>query len=173
MATVLCMQGFARERARPLPNQMQWNQLLRYYFRAISGCEVWSVAGDGGVDDARPEVDAASDGLGLLEALLAEPVGDGERAGAVVAHDGDGLFFVELVEGARADLIHGHEDAVGEVRGGVLPGLADVEQKRRVLGGELLFELVDGDLKFHGLRIKDGVRLPNVVRDLRGLMRVA
>ena len=90
-----------------------------------------------------------------------------------MTHDGDRLFFVELVEGARAALIHGHEDAVGEVRGGVLPGLADVEQKRRVLGGELLFELVDGDLKFHGLRIKDGVRLPNVVRDLRGLMPVA
>ena len=84
-----------------------------------------------------------------------------------MAHDGDRLFFVELVEGARADLIHGHEDAVGEVRGGVLPGLADVEQKRWVVGGELLFELVDGDLKVHGLRIKDGMYLSNVVRELR------
>jgi hypothetical protein len=66
-----------------------------------------------------------------------------------MAHDGDGLVFVELVEGACADLIHGHEDAVGEVGGGVLPRLADVEEKRWVLGGELLFELVDGDLKVH------------------------
>jgi hypothetical protein len=70
----------------------------------------------------------------------------------VVAHDGDGLVFVELVEGARAYLIHGHEDAVGDMCGGVLPGLADVEQKRWVLGGELLFELVDGDLKVHGFK---------------------
>ena len=139
------------------------------YFGVTSVYEVdLLVPRNGGVDDAGPEVDAAGDGLCFLEALLTEPVGDGERAGAVVAHDGDGLVFVELVEGARADLIHGHEDAVGEVRGGVLPGLADVEQKRWVLGGELLFELVDGDLKVHELRIKDGMFLSNVVRDLRG-----
>jgi hypothetical protein len=45
-----------------------------------------------------------------------------------------------------------------------------------VLGGELLFELVDGDLKFHGLRIKgsaprrgvgvSGHELSSIVRDL-------
>lgn len=116
-------------------------------------CELL-VAGDSGVDGAGPEVDAAGDGLGLGEALFAEPVGDGERARAVMAQDGDGLVFVELVEGARADLVHGHEEAVGDVRGRVLPGLADVEEKRRVLGGELLFELVDGDFEVHELRIK-------------------
>ena len=73
-----------------------------------------------------------------------------------MAHDGDGLLFVELIEGAGADFVHGHEEAVGEVRGGVLPGLADVEEKRRVVGGELLLELVDGDFEVHGLRIKGG-----------------
>ena len=71
-----------------------------------------------------------------------------------MAHDGNGLFFVELVEGAGADFVHRHEEAVGEVRGGVLPGLADVEEKRRVVGGELLLELVDGDFEVHRLRIK-------------------
>ena len=111
------------------------------------------VTGDGGVDDARPEVDAAGDGLRFFETLLTEPVGYGEGARAVVAHDDDGLVFVELIEGARADLIHRHKDAVGDVRGGVLPGLADVEEKRRVLRRELLFELVDGDFEVHGLRI--------------------
>jgi len=111
------------------------------------------VAGDGGVDDLGPEVDAARDGLGLGEALLAEPVGDGERAGAVMAHDGDGLIFVELVEGAGGDLVHGDVRGVGDVRGGVFPGLADVEEQWWVVGGELLFELVDGDFEVHELRI--------------------
>ena len=63
----------------------------------------------------------------------------------MVAEDGDGLIFVELVEGAGADFVHGHEDAVGDARSGVLPRLADVEEKRWVLGGELLFELVYSD----------------------------
>ena len=103
------------------------------------------IAGDGRVDDRGPEVDAAADGLSLGETLVAKPIGDGEGAGAVVAEDGDGLIFVELVEGARADLIHGHENAVRDARGGVFPGLSDVEEKRRVFGGELLFELVNGD----------------------------
>lgn len=107
------------------------------------------VAGDGGVDDAGPEVDAAGDGLRLFEALLTEPVGDGERARAVVAEDGDGLVFVELVEGAGADFVHGHEEAAGDLRGLELPGFANVEEEWRVFGGELLFELVDGDLEVH------------------------
>jgi len=108
-----------------------------------------SVAGDGGVDDTGPKVDAALDGLGLFEALLSEPVGDGQGAGSVMAHDDDGLLFVELVEGARGDLVHGDERAAGDVRGLVLPRLADVEEKRRMLGVELLFELVDGDFEVH------------------------
>lgn len=66
-----------------------------------------------------------------------------------MTEDGDRLVFVELVEGARADFVHGHENAVGDARGGVLPRLADVEEKRRVLGGELLLELVYGDFQIH------------------------
>ena len=107
------------------------------------------VAGNRGVDDLGPEVDAAFDGLGLLEALLTEPVGDGQRASSVMAHDDDGLLFVELVEGARGDLVHGDESAAGDVRGLVFPRFADVEEKRWMLGGELLFELVDCDFEVH------------------------
>jgi hypothetical protein len=35
-----------------------------------------SVAGDGGVDEARPGFDASGEGLGLIEALSAQPHGD-------------------------------------------------------------------------------------------------
>jgi hypothetical protein len=73
--------------------------------------------------------------LGLVEALLAEPCGDRERASAVVAEDEDGGVFVELLVGAAGDLIHGDEGAAFDVRGGVLPGLADVEEEWWVLGG--------------------------------------
>lgn len=123
-------------------------------FAAVSRLGPRSVARDCGVDGAGPEVDAAGDGLGFCEALLAKPVGDGEGARAVVAEDGDGLIFVELVEGARGDFVHWDERAVGDVGGGVFPGLADVEKKRGVAGGELLFELVDGDLEVHGERVE-------------------
>ena len=97
----------------------------------------------------RPEVDAAGDRLRLLKALLTEPIGDGERTVAVVAEDGDGLIFVELGECARGDVAHGNERAVGNLRGLELPGFAHIEEKWRVFGGELLFELVDGDLEIH------------------------
>src|ERR1700723_179932 len=84
------------------------------------------VAGDGGVDGAGPGVDAAGDGLGFVEALLAQPRGYRERAHAVVAEDDDGGFFVEFLVGAAGDVVHGDERAGFDVRGGVLPGLADV-----------------------------------------------
>ena len=94
------------------------------------------VAGDGGVDVGGPGVDAAGDGLGFVEALAAEPVGYGEGAGAVVAEDEDGCFFVELLVGAAGDLVHGDDDAALDVRGLKLPWLADVEEQGRVIGGE-------------------------------------
>ena len=102
------------------------------------------VAGDGGVDLAGPGVDAAGDGLGFFEALLAEPVGDGEGAGAVVAEDEEAVF-VELLVGAGGDFVHGDEDAGFDVGGLVFPGLADVEEEGRVVGGEEGFGLGDGE----------------------------
>jgi len=65
------------------------------------------VAGDGGVDEAGPGVDASGDGLDLLEALVAEPGGDRERAGSVMAENEDVLFLVEFLEGAGGNLVHG------------------------------------------------------------------
>lgn len=50
---------------------------------AVRFCKL--VAGDGGVDRSGPGVDAASEGLGLVEALIAEPHGDGKRALSVMA----------------------------------------------------------------------------------------
>jgi hypothetical protein len=88
--------------------------------------------------------------LGLVEALLAEPGGDGERASAVVAEDEDGGVFVELLVGAGGDFVHGDEGRGGDVGGGVLPGLADVEEEGRVLGGEEGLELGYGDFEVHG-----------------------
>lgn len=102
-----------------------------------------------GVDGAGPGVDAARDGLCFVKALLAEPVGDGERAGAVVAENENGSVFVELLMGAAGDLVHGDECGGFDVRGGVFPWLTDVEEERRVFGGEELLELVDGDFEIH------------------------
>ena len=103
------------------------------------------VAGDGGVDEGGPGVDAAGDGLGFVEALLAEPRGYREGAGAMVAEDEDGGFFVELLVGAAGDLVHGDDDAGLDVRGLELPWLADVEEEGRVIGGEEGQGLGDGE----------------------------
>jgi hypothetical protein len=93
------------------------------------GC--WeSVAGDGGVDGAGPRVDAAAEGLDLLEALVAEPHSDAEGAGSVMAEDNDGGVGVELGVGAGGDFAHGHEKRVGDAGGLEFPGLADVEEER-------------------------------------------
>ena len=58
--------------------------------------ELSLIAGDRGVDGAGPVVDAAGQGLDVVEALVAEPHGDGEGTDAVVAHDDDRLVGVEL-----------------------------------------------------------------------------
>jgi hypothetical protein len=90
------------------------------------------VAGHGGVDAAGPAVDASGEGLDVFEALIAEPHGDAEGAGSVMAEDDDGGVGVELLMGAGGYFAHGHEEAVGEVGGLEFPGLADVQQKRGV-----------------------------------------
>jgi hypothetical protein len=103
------------------------------------------VAGEGGVDGAGPGVDAAGEGLNLLEALVAEPHSDAEGAGSVVAEDDDGGVGVELGVGAGRDFAHGHEQRVGEAGGLELPGLADVEEERGLRLLALLGECLDGD----------------------------
>jgi hypothetical protein len=106
------------------------------------------VAGDGGVDGAGPGVDAAGEGLGVVEALVAEPHGDGERTLSVMAEDDDGGVGVELLMGAGGYFAHGHEERVGQVSRLELPGFADVEQER---GGDLLAllgECLDSDFGF-------------------------
>ena len=107
------------------------------------------VAGDGGVDEAGPGVDAAGDGLGLVKSLLAEPCGDREGASTVMAEDEYGSVFVEFLVGAARNLIHGDEGAAVDVRGGVFPWLADVEEERWVGGGEEGAELFYSDFEVH------------------------
>jgi hypothetical protein len=87
------------------------------------------IAGDGGVDGAGPGVDAAGEGLGVLEALITQPHRDAEGTGSVMAEDDDWGVGVEFGVGARGDLTHGDEGGVGEVGGLVLPGLAHVQQE--------------------------------------------
>ena len=104
------------------------------------------VARDGGVDGAGPGVDASGEGLGVVEALVAEPHGYAERTGSVVAEDDDGGVGIEFLVGAGGDFAHGHEKGIGEAGGLVLPGFADVEEKSSMRSLALLGEGLDGDL---------------------------
>lgn len=65
----------------------------------------------------------------MVEALVAEPHGDGEGACSVVAEDYDGSVGVEFGVGAAGDVAHGHEEGVGEAGELELEGFTDVEQE--------------------------------------------
>ena len=84
----------------------------------------------------------------MIEALIAEPHGDGERALSVMAKDDDGSIGVEFLMGARGYFAHGHEERVGQAGGLELPGLADVKQDRDCGLPALLGEGLDGDFGF-------------------------
>src|ERR1700733_10911427 len=73
--------GAMRRRARGSVASFTGDGLrgVRHYTRAGRNL----IAGDGGVNLHGPGVDAAGDGLSFFEALLTEPVGYGEGAGAV------------------------------------------------------------------------------------------
>jgi hypothetical protein len=106
------------------------------------------VAGDGGVDGAGPGVDASGEGLGVVEALIAEPHGDGERTLSVMAEDDDGSVGIEFLMGAGGDFAHRHEKRVGQAGGLELPGYADVQQERGVGLLALMGECLDSDFGF-------------------------
>lgn len=68
----------------------------------------------------------------MLEALVAQPHGDAEGAGSVVAYDHDWLIGVEFLVGAGGDFAHRHEKGVWKACGVVLPRFTDVEQEGRI-----------------------------------------
>jgi hypothetical protein len=90
------------------------------------------VAGDFGVDGARPGVDATGEGLSVGETLITQPHGDTEGTGSVMAHDDDGGVGIEFGVGSGGDFSHGHEDGVCDAGCLVLPRLANVQENRRV-----------------------------------------
>ena len=108
--------------------------------------ETGSVARDGGIDGAGPVVDAAGEGLGVVESLISEPHGDRERTLPVMAEDDDAGVGVEFVVGARRDLAHRHKNGVGQVGGLILPRFADVDEDGSACSGAQAGELLGGDL---------------------------
>lgn len=106
------------------------------------------VGWDCGVYGAGPGVYASCQGLDVLEALVAQPHGDVEGAGAVVAEDNDWGVRIEFGVGAGWHVPHGDQMGVGEVGGLVFPGLANVEQERRIGLLAALGEGFGGDFRF-------------------------
>lgn len=105
-----------------------------------------SVEREARVDGTRPLIDAAGERLCLLEALLAEPHGDVQGTGSVMADNDDGPIGVELRVSARGDVAHGHKGGARNGGGLCLPRLAHIEQKGRVGLLEQMGQGVDGDL---------------------------
>ena len=66
-----------------------------------------------------------------------------------MAEDEDVGFFVEFLEGAGGDFLHGDKGGGIDVGGVVLPWLADVEEEGRGGGGEEGLGLGDGDFEVH------------------------
>ena len=84
-------------------------------------------------------VDAARNRLRAMEPLLLKPVSYGKRTGSVMTEHSDRLVFIELLEGAARDLVHGHQFGAFDVGGLKFPGLTHIQQQGRVVGRELLF----------------------------------
>lgn len=87
-----------------------------------------SISGYGWIDDAGPSVNASGERLNVLESLVAQPHGHGERSCAVVTEHDDGLVGVEFLMSARGYLPHGHQKRAGEAGSLVLPRFAYIEQ---------------------------------------------
>ncbi len=71
-------------------------------------------------------VDAADEGLDVIEAEIAQEHSHGERTGSMMAENDDVLVGVEFGVGAGRDLIHRNEGGVGEGCGLDLPWFAYV-----------------------------------------------
>jgi ABC transport system ATP-binding/permease protein len=79
-----------------------------------------------GIDLRRPRVDTAAKGLGVFEALVAQPCRDVERALPMMTQNDQVLVGIELLVRTRGNFSHGHQRAGLDVGGGVLPLLADI-----------------------------------------------
>ncbi len=82
---------------------------------------------DGWINGAGPLVDAAGEGLDVVEALAAQPHGDRKRAGTVMAEDDGRLVGVEFSVGTGCNLAHGNANGPGDACRLDLPGIANVE----------------------------------------------
>ena len=73
-----------------------------------------------------------------------------------MAENQDVGFVVEFLMSAPGDLVHGHVGAAFDARGGVLPGLAHVEEEGWLFGGEVSAELVYGYFEVHAKSFSGG-----------------
>src|ERR1035437_2360677 len=76
----------------------------------------------------RPAVDPTAHGLNFFVSLLAEPVGDRQRAHAVMAHHHDVIVGIEFLLSAHRNVSHGNVLGAFDAGCFILPSLANVEQ---------------------------------------------
>jgi hypothetical protein len=89
----------------------------------------YSIARNGGIDEAGPSINSSCERLDVVKTLITEPHGDGEGTDAVVAKDDDLLFGVQLLMRPGGYVAHGHKDGVGKAGEGGLPWFANVEEQ--------------------------------------------
>ena len=95
---------------------------------------------DARIDFEGPAVDAAGEGFGSGDALLAEPVDYIKASHAVVAVADDRFVGVELLE-IRGNRAHRDEDGAFDAALGVFPGFSHVNEDEFFAVVEALFEL--------------------------------
>lgn len=94
------------------------------------------VTGYGWVDFSGPGIDAAAEGLGVFESLIAEPGGDVEGTLSVVAENDEMLVRIEFLMGARGHVAHGHEQAAVDAGCFKFPWFADIDEASLVFAEE-------------------------------------
>jgi hypothetical protein len=114
----------------------------------------YSIARNGGIDEAGPSINSSCERLDVVKTLITEPHGDGEGTDAVVAKDDDLLFGVQLLMSPGGYVAHGHKDGAGQAGESGFPWLANVEQQGSVRTVALEGKNLRGDFGFkHDVRI--------------------
>jgi hypothetical protein len=103
------------------------------------------------IDRSCPAVDSPANGLSFIESLLSEPVGDAQRAYAVMANHNDMFLGIEFLMRPRWDISHWNIFAALDPCFFQLPRLANVHQGELLTVLEHSVDLSGADFEVHGM----------------------
>src|ERR1700674_224130 len=102
------------------------------------------------IDGSCPAINSTADGLSFIESLLPQPVGDAQRAYAVMTNHHDVLLGIQFLMRSRWDIPHRNILAALNLGFFQFPRLAHVEQSELLALLEHGVYVSGADFKVHG-----------------------